>query len=93
MQKRQSTFTKQSDSAFGKDAYYRFIKQSRYNWRKLLSLSSMALLQKIKPLHRFGEHKLLIIDDTVEAKRGKFIEGSCRYVWSNKEHRTINALN
>lgn len=93
MQKRQSTFIKQSDSAFGKDAYYRFIKQSRYNWRKLLSLSSMALLQKIKPLHKFGEHRLLIIDDTVEAKRGKFIEGSCRYVWSNKEHRTINALN
>lgn len=93
MQKRQSAFIKQSDSAFGKDAYYRFIKQSRYNWRKLLSLSSSALLQKIKPLHRFGEHKLLIIDDTVEAKRGKFIEGSCRYVWSNKEHRAINALN
>jgi len=31
MQKRQSTFIKKSDSAFGKDAYYRFIKESRYN--------------------------------------------------------------
>jgi SRSO17 transposase len=40
-----------------------------------------------------GEHRLLIIDDTVEAKRGKFIEGSCKYIWSNKEHRSINALN
>ena len=93
MQKRQSSFIKQSSSAFGKDAYYRFIKESRYNWRKLLLLSTTVLLQKIKPLHRNGEHRLLIIDDTVEPKRGKFIEGSCKYIWSNKEHRSINALN
>ena len=93
LQKRQSSFIKQSDSAFAKDAYYRFIKESRYNWRKLLLLSSIALLQKIKPLHKQGEHRLLIIDDTVEPKRGKLIEGSCKYVWSNKEHRIINALN
>lgn len=93
MQKRQSSFIKQSNSSFGKDAYYRFIKESRYNWRKLLLLSATALLQKIKPLHKTGEHRLLIIDDTVEPKRGKLIEGSCKYIWSNKEHRTINALN
>ncbi|MDF1880172.1 transposase [Sulfurimonas sp. MAG313] len=93
MQKRQSTFIKNSDKAFGKDAYYRFIKESRYNWRKLLLLSSASLLKKIRPLHKAGEHKLLIIDDTVEAKRGKLIEGSCKYIWSNKEHRSINALN
>ena len=68
MQKRQSSFIKQSSSAFGKDAYYRFIKESRYNWRKLLLLSTTMLLQKIKPLHRNGEHRLLIIDDTVEPK-------------------------
>jgi hypothetical protein len=52
MQKRQSTFIKKSGSAFGKDAYYRFIKESRYNWRKLLLLSATALLKKIKPLHK-----------------------------------------
>ncbi|WP_268245940.1 transposase [Candidatus Sulfurimonas baltica] len=33
------------------------------------------------------------MDDTVESKRGKYIEGSCKYIWSNKEHRSINALN
>ncbi len=52
-----------------------------------------TFIKKIKPLHKKGEYKLLIIDDTVEAKRGKFIEGSCKYIWSNKEHRSINALN
>ena len=56
-------------------------------------LSATELLKKIKPLHKKGEYKLLIIDDTVEAKRGKFIEGTCKYIWSNKEHRSINALN
>ena len=44
-------------------------------------------------MHKKGEYRLLIIDDTVESKRGKHIEGSCKYIWSNKEHRTINALN
>jgi hypothetical protein len=93
MQKRQSTFIKNSDKSYGKDTYYRFIKNSHYNWRKLLLLSATELLKKIKPLHKKGEYKLLIIDDTVEAKRGKFIEGTCKYIWSNKEHRSINALN
>ena len=93
MNKRQSTFIKNSENAFGKDVYYRFIKESRYNWRKFLILSAAALLQRIKLLHKNGEHRLLIIDDTVEPKRGKFIEGCCKYVWSNKEHKSINALN
>lgn len=92
MNKRQSTFIKKSNTAFGKDAYYRFIKESRYNWQTFLMLSTTALLKKIKPLHKNGEHRLLIIDGTVESKRGKHIEGSCKYIWSNKEHRSINAL-
>ena len=93
MSKRQSAFVKQSDDAYGKDTYYRFIKERRYNWRKLLLLSTTALIQKIEPLHKHHEHKLLIIDDTVEPKRGKQIEGSCKSVWSNKEGRTVNGLN
>ena len=93
MNKRQSAFVKQSRDAFGKDAYYRFVKQSRYNWRKLLMISAAALIRKIEPLHGSGEQRVLIIDDTVEPKRGKQIEGSCRYLWSNKEHRLINGVN
>lgn len=93
MNKRQSAFVKQSRDAFGKDAYYRFVKHSRYNWRKLLMFSATALIRKIEPLHGSGEQRVLIIDDTVEPKRGKKIEGSCRYLWSNKEHRLINGVN
>ena len=93
MNKRQSAFVKQSGDAYGKDTYYRFVKDTRYNWRKLLMLTSIALIRKIKPLQKDGDRRLLIIDDTVEAKRGKQIEGSCRSIYSNKEHRCVNGIN
>jgi len=93
MNKRQSAFVKQSADAYSKDAYYRFVKDTRYNWRKLLMLSSMTLIRKIQPLQNKSEHRLFIIDDTVEPKRGKQIEGSCRSIYSNKEHRCISGIN
>ena len=93
MNKRQSSFVKQSSDAYGKDTYYRFIQSKRYNWRKLLLLSSQALIAKVEPLQKKREAKLLIIDDTVEIKRGKQIEGSCKSLWSNKEHHCINGIN
>lgn len=93
MNKRQSAFVKQSADSYGKDAYYRFVKDARYNWRKLLMLTSIALIRKIKPLQKDGDHRLLIIDDTVEPKRGKQIEGSCKSIYSNKEHRCVNGIN
>jgi len=93
MNKRQSAFVRQSANAYCKDTYYRFVKDSRYNWRKLLLLSSSALIAKVLPLCERGEHRLLIIDDTVEPKRGKLIEGSCKYIYSNKEKRCVNGIN
>jgi hypothetical protein len=93
MNKRQSAFIRQSGESFGKDVYYRFTQSIRYNWRKLLLISSAALIDKITPLHKKGEHKLLIIDDTVESKRGRQIEGSCRSLWSNKERKVLSGIN
>ena len=93
MNKRQSSFVKQSKDAYGKDAYYRFIQSKRYNWRKLLLLSTKSLIVKVEPLQKNTEPKLLIIDDTVEIKQGKQTEGSCKSLWSNKEHRCINGIN
>ena len=93
MHKRQSVFIKQSPDAFGKDVYYRFIRQTRFNWRKLLLISAEALIQKIEPLQKTTKSVVLIIDDTVEQKCGKKIEGSCRHIWSNKEKRTVNGIN
>lgn len=89
MNKRQSAFVKQSGDAYGKDTYYRFVKDTRYNWRKLLILSAMALIRKIRPLQKEGDHRLLIIDDTVEPKRGKQIEGSCKSIYPSLRTQKI----
>ena len=78
----------QSSDSYKKDVYYRFLKNSKYNWRKLLLLTSVKLICKLHKLQNTTDAKVLIIDDTVEIKIGKFIEGSCKNVWSNKEHRT-----
>ena len=93
MNKRQSTFIRHSGDAYGKDTYYRFVQDIRYNWRKLLGLSAVALIRKVRPLQKSSDCRVLIIDDTVEAKRGKQIEGSCKSIYSNKEHRCISGVN
>jgi ribosomal protein L24 len=93
MNKRQSAFVKQSVDAYGKDTYYRFVQSVRYNWRKLLLLSAFALIRKIQPLQKKSDYRVLIIDDTVEVKRGKQIEGSCKSIYSNKEQRWVNGIN
>jgi len=88
-----SSFMKQSNDSFKKDVYYRLLKNGRYNWRKLLLLTSVKLIKKLSAFQKTTDTKVLIIDDTVEIKRGKCIQGSCKNLWSNKEHRTVKGLN
>ena len=83
--KKISSFAKYSSDSYKKDVYYRLLKNSKYNWRKLLLLTSVKLICKLHKLQKTTDIKVLIIDDTVEIKRGKFIEGSCKNLWSNKE--------
>jgi len=45
MNKKISTFSNQSDDSLKKDVYYRLLSSSSYNWRKLLSLSTLKILQ------------------------------------------------
>ena len=82
--KKISSFAKYSSDSYKKDVYYRLLKNSKYNWRKLLLLTSVKLICKLHKLQKTTDIKVLIIDDTVEIKRGKFIEGSCKNLWSNK---------
>jgi IS4 transposase len=93
MNKKISTFMDQSNDSFKKDVYYRLLANAHYNWRKLLSLSSLKILSL---LHKVQDAKLvrvLILDDTVEDKVGKNIEGSCDNLWSNKAKRKIRGVN
>ncbi len=76
--KKVSVFMKYSKDSFKKDVYYRLLKNGKYNWRKLLLLTSVKLLGKLNCLQKSINTKVLIIDDTVEIKRGKHIQGSCK---------------
>ena len=93
MNKKISTFIKQSKDSLKKDTYYRMLKNEKYNWQKLLLLSTVKLINLVTPLQNKREEKLFIIDDTNEDKKGKFIEGVCDKLWSNKEKRTIRGIN
>lgn len=93
MNKKIATFMKQSKDSLKKDAYYRMLKNEKYNWQKLLLLSSAKLISLVAPLQKSIEEKLFIIDDTNEDKRGKLIEGVCDKLWSNKDKKTIRGIN
>ena len=43
---RDINFMKYSSDSYKKDVYYRLLKNGRYNWRKLLLLTSVKLLSK-----------------------------------------------
>ena len=91
--KKISSFMKYSNDSFKKDVYYRLLKNSKYNWRKLLLLTSVNLINKLSSLQKPTDTKVFIIDDTVEIKRGKYIEGSCKNLWSNKDKRVVKGVN
>ena len=93
MNKKIFTFMKQSNDSFKKDVYYRLLANSSYNWRSLLSLSSLKILSLLHKIQDAKSVKVFIIDDTVEDKVGKNVEGSCDSLYSNKEKRKIRGIN
>lgn len=93
MNKKIATFIKQSDESFKKDTYYRLLSNSSYNWRKLLSLSTLKIVKLLHKVQSASSIKVYILDDTVEGKTGKYVEGSRDGLWSNKEKRTVRGIN
>jgi hypothetical protein len=93
MNKKISTFIKQSEKSLKKDAYYDLLKNPNYNWRKLLSLSIKKIMMLVHKVQDPKSIKVLTMDDTVESKVGKCVEGSRDKLWSNKEKRSIRGLN
>ena len=93
MNKKISTFINQSNDSLKKDTYYRLLQNSSYNWRKLLSLTNFKILKLLHKVQDSSSVKVLIIDDTVEGKTGKYVEGSRDALWSNKEKRNIRGIN
>ena len=73
MNKKISTFINQSNDSLKKDTYYRLLQNSNYNWRKLLSLTNLKILKLLHKVQDSSSVKVLIIDDTVEGKTGKYV--------------------
>jgi len=92
MNKKISSFIDQSSESFKKDVYYRLLQNPSYNWRKLLSLTTLKIIKLLHKLQDPSAVKVLIIDDTVEGKTGKYVEGSRDALWSNKEKRKIRGI-
>lgn len=63
MNKKIATFMKQSDESFKKDTYYRLLSNSSYNWRKLLSLSTLKIIKLLHKVQDASSIKVFIIDD------------------------------
>lgn len=93
MNKKIFTFMKQSNESFKKDVYYRLLANSSYNWRSLLSLSCVKLLSMLRKVQDAKAINVFILDDTVEGKVGKQVEGACDSLWSNKEKRKMRGIN
>ena len=88
-----SAFIKYSGESFKKDVYYRALQNKKFQWRKLLMLISVKLISKVSALHKGKRVKVLILDDTIEDKRGSKIEGVCDKLWSNKVGKLLRGIN
>jgi len=93
MDKKISTFGEQNSDSFKKDVYYRLLQNKNYNWRKLLMLSTIKILSLLHKVQEIELTRVMIIDDTVDGKQGKKMEGSCDKLWSNKEKKLIRGVN
>jgi len=91
--KKISTYRKQSSDSFQKDVYYRLLKKGNYNWRRLLMLSSTRILALVHKVQSADLIRVFIVDDTVDGKRGKKIEGSRDKLWSNKDKKLLRGVN
>ena len=88
-----STYIAQRNDGLKKDVYYRLLNNPAYHWRKLLLLMVHKILAQLHPLKKASDIVVMIIDDTVEKKVGKKIEGSSDHLFSNKEKRKVRGIN
>lgn len=57
--------SKHKHEAFSKNTYYRFLNESKYNWRKFLNLLVLRVTNAFASLTQSGRIKVLILDDSV----------------------------
>lgn len=67
--------SKKQDTAFDDNTYYRFLNESRFNWRKFILLLSVKVAAYFDKLTKPERVKCLVLDDSVIARnRAKEVE-------------------
>lgn len=74
----------------GKDLYYRLSNSKGINWRKILYGLSISVINKLKKYSSWS-NRVLILDDTVIAKRGNKIEYLC-WVFDHCKGKTVKGF-
>ena len=64
--------SKKQDTAFSKNTYYRFLNESRYNWKRFLTLLAVRVTNYFNSLTKPERIISLVLDDSViPRERGK----------------------
>ena len=71
-----------------KDVFYRLINKASIDWRAILWMFVFKFVKAVKQTNKTDSPKCLIIDDSVLAKSGKFIEKISR-VWDHVSGRYL----
>lgn len=79
--------SKHKDSAVSKNTYYRFLKESSYNWKRFLLMLSSKIISAFSQLTRPERVKVFILDDSVlKRNRSKKVELLAK-VYDHAEHK------
>lgn len=82
-----------ADSLPGKDVVYRFLNESRYNWRRFYQLLSLKIVGKFEQLTSAQRIRVFIVDDSVIGReRSKKVELLAR-IFDHVSGRFIRGYN
>jgi hypothetical protein len=84
--------SKHKEEAFSKNTYYRFLNESKYNWRKFLCLLAVTVTGYFSTLTRPERVNVLVLDDSVVRRnRSKKVELLAK-VYDHVFHRYIKGF-
>lgn len=85
--------SKKQDIALSKNTYYRFLNESRYNWKRFLLLLAVRVTGYFNSLTKAGRVVALVLDDSViPRKRSKKVELLSR-VYDHVIGKTVKGFN
>lgn len=85
--------SKKQDTAFSKNTYYRFLNESRYNWKRFLTLLAVKVTNYFNGLTKHDRVVSLVLDDSVISReRSKQVELLSR-VYDHVIGKTVKGFN